>query len=58
MTAGALMVVAAKIKWRGVEANRVLHKGFPLPLGARQAIAALIETGPRSTDNIVGQDAR
>jgi hypothetical protein len=51
MTASASMVVAPKVKRRGVEANQLLDKGLPLRLGARQAIAALIATGPTSTDN-------
>jgi hypothetical protein len=54
MTAGALMVVAPKIKRRGVEANSCSTRGFH-GRSERQAIAALIETGPTSTDNIVGR---
>jgi hypothetical protein len=45
---------APKIKrWRGVEANQLSEKGFPLLLRERQAIAAVIEAGTTSTDNMI-----
>jgi hypothetical protein len=40
-------------RWRGVEANQLSEKGFPLLLRARQAIAAVIEAGTTSTDNMI-----
>jgi hypothetical protein len=36
---------------RRMTANQLLHKGFPLPRGVRQVIAALLETGSTLTDN-------
>lgn len=39
----ALMALAAKIERHGVDANRLLHKRFPLPRGARQVIAASLK---------------
>jgi hypothetical protein len=47
----ALIAVAPKIERHGVEANQLLHKGFPLPRGARQVIAPVIEMGSTSMDN-------
>jgi hypothetical protein len=37
------MALAAKIERHGVDANRLLHKRFPLPREARQVIAASLK---------------
>ena len=43
MAAAGLNGRAAKIERHGVDADRLLHKRFPLPRGARQVIAASLK---------------